>query len=240
MTAKKRGIFLTVMTLMLCLALVAGGTYALFTDATELKTHLVAGTLEVDLVRTKLSATYLDATTGYLTGPSVLHDEDISFKNPGTLGILDVPADPSNPNAQPIASSVMAPGCSYTVDMEIRGTADNSVAFGYWIQIDYQGTANEFSKQIMVSVTTEDGTTVTKMANDLSETLGSDDDLLGTVAKNGAAKFTLTVTFCDDSTFAGDNSTANDSLTNNDAKTQDFEFDIIVHAVQATQAPQNP
>ena len=237
MTVKKRNVFLTVMTLMLCLTLIAGGTYALFTDRTELKTHLVAGTLEVDLVRTKLSATYLDGTTGYLTGPSVLHDEEVSFKEATTLGILDIPADPTDPNAQPITSSVMAPGCSYTVDMEIRGTADNSVAFGYWIQIDYQGTANAFAKQVMVTITPEGGTPITKVASDLSETLGSEDDLFGPVAKNGVAKFTLTITFCDDSTFDSDSTTANDDLTNNDAKTQEFEFDIVVHAVQATEAP---
>jgi len=64
-TTKKRSVLLSVMTLVLCLALVAGGTYALFSDQVTLTNHLEAGTLDITLTRTKLVTKSLDNETSH-------------------------------------------------------------------------------------------------------------------------------------------------------------------------------
>ena len=66
MTKKKRTILLSVMTAVLCLALVAGGTYALFSDQVTLTNHLEAGKLDITLTRTYLKTKSLNSQTGYL------------------------------------------------------------------------------------------------------------------------------------------------------------------------------
>ena len=71
MTKKQRTVLLAALTLMLCLALIAGGTYALFSAQFEMTNHLQAGELKVALERTHLKAFALDPVTGYMT----LHDE---------------------------------------------------------------------------------------------------------------------------------------------------------------------
>ena len=62
---KLRTLLMCTLSIMLCMATVVVGTYALFTDKVTLNNHLQAGTLEISLVRTKLTKTELTAD-GYL------------------------------------------------------------------------------------------------------------------------------------------------------------------------------
>ena len=223
MTVKKRGILLTVMTFVLCLALVAGGTYALFSDSVRLKNHLVAGELDITLTRTKLTATYLDDTTGYLVGPKVTHPDPVDFTDPTGKSIFEIPTD-----------SVIVPGCSYNAEMKIENNSD--VAFGYWIEIDPGVLANiDLAEQLMVSVTVGN-VTKSVMADKLGGTLGSETEFLGTLIKGASQTFTVTLTFCDDVALDENDEPLYD-FVNNDAMNDEFDFDIIVHAVQVTTAP---
>lgn len=222
MTAKKRSILMSVMTLVLCLALVAGGTYALFTEDFSLTTHLEAGELKVELWRTKLTSYGLDPTTGYVNQTGVIDDVDKNFTTPTTENIFGLKIDEQNPEN----NEKIAPGCSYVADLELRNGGD--VAFGYWLEIVFDATnVNDLSEQIKVDVKVGN-TTVSKYVSQLNESFGSDDELLATVTKGGTGTFTVTATFVDDKVVTG--------IVNNDAENKTIEFDIKVHAVQALKA----
>ena len=221
MTKSKRSVLLAVLTLMLCLALVAGGTYALFTDQVTLDNHLQAGTMDITLKRTKLTKLDLDATTGFLKGS--VNEEEIDFSEP---------YDPNDPNAKNenvfdiTDGALIVPGCWYTADMKITNNSD--VAFGYWLEIVFDEKVDlTLAKQLKITVKTADQSkSITKMLDESAGLIGAEDDPIEVLPKTGSALFTVTVEFVD-----------LDDGANNVAKAKSFDFDVIVHAVQVTTAP---
>lgn len=219
MTTNKRSVLLSVMTLVLCLALAAGGTYALFSDRVTLTNHLEAGTLDITLTRTNLVTTSLNADTGFLVRTE--NSKDIDFSKP---------ADPNDPNAEnknvfDITDGMLTvPGCWYSAEMQIANNSD--VAFGYWLEIVFDDTADlALAEQLKVTVTTVDGTTEAKLSESAG-LIGAEADPIGVLAKTGSELFTISVEFLDLQDGA-----------NNAAKGQSVSFDVIVHAVQITTAP---
>ena len=219
MTTKKRSVLLSVMTLVLCLALVAGGTYALFSDQVTLTNHLEAGTLDITLTRTNLVTTSLNAETGFLVETE--NTKRIDFSKPW---------DPDHPELENenvfdiVDGTLIVPGCEYSADMEIKNNSD--VAFGYWLEIVFDDTVDiTLAEQLKITVTTVDGTT-TGMLNTSAGLIGAEADPIGILAKTESALFTITVEFCD-----------LDHSVNNNAKSKTFDFDVIVHAVQITTEP---
>ena len=218
---KKRSVLLSVMTLMLCLALVAGGTYALFTAQVKLTTHLQAGTLNITLIRTKLTTKSLDPATGYLTDTT--NDKDIDFSKP---------ADKNDPNAENknvfdiTDETLIVPGCSYAADMKIINNSD--VAFGYWLEIVFEDNVDKtLAEQLKITVKTSDPEkSVSGYLSANAGELGAKDAPIEVLAKGSSALFTITVEFCD-----------LDESVNNLAKLTSFDFDLVVHAVQVTTAP---
>ena len=210
---KKRSVLLSALTLMLCLALVASGTYALFSDQVTLKNHLQAGTLDITLIRTNLTTLSLDDTTGFLVETE--NAEDVDFSAPTTRNVFDITDE-----------TLIVPGCVYNAEMQIQNNSD--VAFGYWLEIVFDDTVDlTLAEQLKVTVTTVDGNK--SISGKLSENaglIGEEADPIGILAKTGSALFTVTVEFSD-----------LDHSVNNNAKLTSFEFDIIVHAVQITTAP---
>ena len=210
---KKRSVLLSALTLMLCLALVASGTYALFSDQVTLKNHLQAGTLDITLIRTNLTTLSLDDTTGFLVETE--NAEDVDFSAPTTRNVFDITDE-----------TLIVPGCVYNAEMQIQNNSD--VAFGYWLEIVFDDTVDlTLAEQLKVTVTTVDGNK--SISGKLSENaglIGEEADPIGILAKTGSALFTVSVEFCD-----------LDHSVNNNAKLTSFEFDIIVHAVQITTAP---
>ncbi|MBE7068062.1 MAG: hypothetical protein E7381_02035 [Clostridiales bacterium] len=212
MTTKKRSILLSILTLMLCLALVAVGTYALFSDQVTLENHLQAGTLDVTLTRTSLKTKTLDDTTGFLVDNPV-NDEDVDFSKPTTRNVFDLET-----------GDLIVPQSSYLAEMKIENNSD--VAFKYWIEVVLKDSTDPaFAEQLDVKVTTE------KMPQGTSATLsaglkvGSEQTPIGTLAKGTSQTFTISVTFVDDNN------------VNNDAMNDELNFDIVVHAVQETEDP---
>ncbi len=211
MTKKKRSVLLSVLTLVLCLALVAGGTYALFSDGVTLKNHLQAGTLDITLTRTNLVTKSLHDKTGFLVGTE--NPEDIDFSNPTDRNVFDITDD-----------TLIVPGCWYSAEMQIANNSD--VAFGYWLEIVFDDTANlALADQLNVKVTTAEGVTEAKLSESAG-LIGSESDPIGILAKTGSRLFTIRVEFLE----------LEDSV-NNAAKSQALDFDVIVHAVQAIEAP---
>lgn len=218
---KKRSVLLSVLTLMLCLSLVAGGTYALFSDQVVLRNHLQAGTLDLELWRIDLVTKSLDNTTGFLVDTH--NEKDIDFSDPADLN--DTNAE--NRNVFDIVDdTLIVPGCSYTATMEIRNNTD--VAYGYWLEIVFDKTADPtLTEQLKITVQTADATkSITGMLNVTNGLLGDEGSPIEIIAKTKTAQFIVTVEFCN-----------LDHAVNNTAKLKDLDFDIIVHAVQVTKAP---
>ena len=115
MTTKRRSIILSAMTLMLCIALVAGGTYALFTDSVKLTNHLQAGTLDITLVRTNLKTKSLNQTTGFLVETE--NADDVDFSKANGDNVFDM-----------TEGTLVVPACWYEAEMQITNNSD--VAFG--------------------------------------------------------------------------------------------------------------
>ena len=221
MTKSKRSVLLAVLTLMLCLALVAGGTYALFTDQVTLKNHLQAGTMDITLIRTNLKTKSLNDATGFLVETE--NPEDVDFSKP---------YDPNDPNSKNenvfdiTDETLIVPGCVYSAEMQIANNTD--VAFGYWLEIVFDDKVDlTLAEQLKITVkTADDNKSISKLVKDSAGLIGAEGDPIGILAKTGSALFTVTVEFCD-----------LDHSVNNNAKSTSFDFDLIVHAVQVTTAP---
>ena len=212
MTRKKRSVVLSFTTMMLCLALVVGGSYALFSDQVALTTHLKAGTLDITLERTKLVTRSLDRSTGYLTNTE--SDEVVDFSRPNSRNVFDIESTDN-----------IVPGCSYTATMKITNSTD--VAFAYWVQVINRVTGEvmpELAEQLRVSVITKDGRVLEgKVSEGLQ--VGSATEPINVMAIGDAESFDVKLEFLD-------------LANNNLAKNQSLNFDIVVHAVQVTDAPQ--
>lgn len=212
MTSKKRSVLLSVLTITLSLALVAGGTYALFTDQVTLTNHLRAGTLDITLERTNLVSLSLDSETGFLVGRENPTDEDFSNAD-SKKNVFDM-----------TDQTLIVPGCWYSAEMRITNNSD--VAFGYWLEIVFDDKEDlEIADQLKVTVTTVNGTTETELSKS-NGLIGSETAPIATLAKTGSQLFTVRVEFSD-----------LDDEINNSAKSQAVKFDVIVHAVQITTAP---
>ena len=222
MTTKKRSILLTVLTLMLCVALIAGGTYALFSDKVTLQNHMQAGELDVKLYRAKLVAKALNPATGLLTSGTP-DTTIIDFSNPENNGV----------NVFGLTENdKIVPECVYTADMLIKNETD--VAFGYWIELVfdsslYTGNNAELANQLEVTVTVTDENGEAKRLTDSAAVFGSDTAPIGILTKEvgkDEATFTISVKFV-----------GLDHAVNNKAQGGEIYFDIVVHAVQVTELP---
>lgn len=225
MTTKKRSLIMSVLTLVLCLALFASGTYALFSDEVEIEHHLNAGTLDITLERIEIESEKLNTATGYLDGyKKDERNNPVNFSEPGTLGIFDIVEGTDVTKAADIP---FVPLTSYTATMRIKNDkATSNVAFGYYLEIVFDDKTDlTLASQISVTVTSEKGT-ITK---DLDEGLkvGGEGDYIGIVdlTDEGCAdEFKVTILFENDT-------------DNNSAKGKSVGFDLIVHAVQVTEDP---
>ena len=216
MTTKQKSVLLSVLTLVLCLALVAGGTYALFTDQVTLKNHLEAGTMDITLYRVELKEYSLDANGFMSWKPVNTTREEFSGEENANKNVFDMED-----------GTLIVPRSAYTATMELSNGSD--VAYGYWIEIVFDDSADlALADQIAVAVTADNGKTVRKMLNISNGLfLGSDTDpidILPCTSGENVRNFDITVEFVD-------------SVINNDAKGQSVSFDMVVHAVQWTTAP---
>lgn len=217
MTKKKRSILMSVLTLMLCLALVAGGTYALFTDSATIQNHLQAGTLDVKLTRVELVKTTLDGKGFLVKGDP--NTERVDFSEKINRNLFDIT------NTEKIV-----PGTKYEAKLELKNESD--VAFGFWIDVvcTDKTKGEDLAKQLKVTVLSDehyayvgDGLTVK----------GDSSDYIDVLAIGDTVTFTVIVEFVD--------SHVDNTIGPNDlAQGEEIHFDLIVSAVQVTKEPTNP
>jgi hypothetical protein len=211
MDTKRKSLLMAVITLVLCLSMIATGTYALFSTQVKLTNHLSAGQLNVTLTRTKLTALAIDTETGYFIE-----------KNETTPVPL---TQASNDNVFGMGQGeIIAPKCYYTAELKLENKGD--VAVDYWVEIIYTGSKTlDVAKQVKLTVV-GDKTESSYLCD--ASVLGSQSLPIGTLAINNSKKFTMTILFEDLSN--GDN---------NLAQAQDISFDLLVHVVQSTTVIEN-
>ena len=213
-TNRKRALLISSAVILLCMSIIVGMTYALFTDNVTQNHHLQAGKLDITLTRTRLESTYLDTTTGRLVEatPNTVRTD---FSNTSST-------DANVFGMTPGVSTLVVPQCEYTVNMEISNNSD--VAFNYWVEVVYKDADgntldknDEFAKQVSVTLVRGQNTFSDEVYDELN--VGAEDDPIATVEKSGKDNFTLTVKF-------------EDLSDNNDVMEANIKFDIVVHAVQ--------
>ena len=221
---RKRTVLVSTAIILLCMSIIVGMTWALFTDTKTVNNHLQAGDLSITLLRTELTKTMLDGK-GYLDTVEVQKttDEPVDFSE-------NDPNDTADDNVFGIEEGeTIVPGTKYVAVMKIENHSD--VAFGYWIEIKCsdESKQEDLAKQLKVTVTT-DTDSFDIIANGLivkpeqgyieAVEVGADD-----------VYFTVTVEFVDlglDADGVG---------ANNSAKNDTVDFDLVVNAVQLTTAP---
>lgn len=234
MLKRKRVLLLACSTILLCCSVIAGATFALFTDSAKVSNHLRAGYLDVTLQRTGYTHKKLDRTTGYLT--TVTDTTVTDFSKPTNQNLFGLTTDGES-------ADLMVPGVSYQSEMKL--TNNGTVAFRYTVNVQYGGEGSaEFAKQLKVSLLVPDGTDGTwKTAasaylNTLSQGFNAEDneDLNGvlTVEAGQEKVFAVKVEFVDD---VADTTLENDSVNrdpNEVATAYEVSFDLIIEATQQT------
>lgn len=208
MTKKRRSVLMSAVTFMLCLALVAGGTYALFSDQVTLTTHLKAGELDITLERTNLVTKALDNSTGFLV--DIIDEEDVDFSKPTVRNVFDLEK-----------TDKIVPGCSYDASMKITNNTD--VAFAYWIEIidrNYEDIV--LGDQLVVTIKADGYEKTVKVSEGMI--VGNQSEPVAILAKGEYDNFNVVLEFLD-------------LANNNAAQNQSLNFDIVVHAVQVVDAP---
>ena len=201
---KRRTLLLAVTMLALALATFAGATFALFTDSVTVETHLKAGSLNVSLTRTNLKTKTLNSE-GLLETKEYTDDVDFT--------------DETQQNVFNVDSSTYIVPCSY-FDAQMLIENKSSVAFNYYVQVVFKTGDLELANQLQITVDLGGNDKTTQLVKD-GVTLGSKTAPLGMVKKGASKTFNVIVEFLD-------------LDTNNDAQSKNVQFDLIVHAVQAT------
>lgn len=229
MTMNKRlwkALLLATMTVMLCVLIITGATFALFTDSVNLTNHLVAGKLDVQLVRTKLDWMSINSN-GYLEKHSNTTETDLS--NITTTNVFGLTNE-----------TYIAPTAYYEATLKLKN--NGNVAFNYSVTFKLNATATEKAaneallKQLVVTIKDSTDTTVVNGVslydiidqNIPVESVASSQVLDNT--KLTSPTFKVRVEFKDD----GRPTSANpETFVNNNAMTQQAKFDLVVTAVQA-------
>lgn len=211
-TNRKRALLVSSSVILLCMTIIVGMTWALFTDTQKVTNHLQAGDLSITLKRTELTKTTLNAQ-----GKLVTSDPDTTtknFSNPTDENVFGI-----------VEGEKIVPGTKYVAKMQVENHSD--VAFGYWIEIVCTDKTNgaDLAKQLKVTVNT--GSDASASVND-GLTVGSSSNYVGELIIGATAEFTVTVEFLD--SFVAENNIDHNDL----AQGENLSFDLVVHAVQAT------
>ena len=225
-TNTKRTLLVAGAIILLCMCLIVGGTFALFTDTQTVKNHLKAGDLQITLKRTELTKTTLNESGFLVTLPTDTEVKD--FTNPTDENVFDI----KNDNGE--ITELIVPGSKFVAKMQLENNSD--VAFGYWIEIvcTDKATGENLARQLKVSVKTDKEETA-YVGNGL--TVGGPDAFVGVLgidSESNTQTFTVTVEF-EDLGYTFENGVL--SSTNDLAEAEDLHFDLIVYAVQETKMP---
>ena len=218
MKARRRDILISCSVILLCLAIVVGVSYALFTDSASVQNHLQAGTLDVDLYRTNLKYKVLNTTDGYFD--EITDNSRVEFTGATNENIFGIDTQ----------TAKIAPGSYFEAVLTLEN--NGNVAFTYGVQLkmlDDSKNDYDLEEQLMVTITQDRNGNGTIEAEEkiyapLKNFTGDNSYAFGEMAANDAAQsFTVKVEF---------QNLAND--VNNEAQSEAAAFDLIVVATQKT------
>lgn len=213
---KRRILLISCAVILLCMCIIAGMSYALFSDSRTIQNHLQAGNLSITLTRTNLEYCTLDDTTGRMTLKTNSNSLVLSGQNTGNVfGIND--------------NTLLAPTSYFDAELKIKN--GGNVAFSYSVTIHMNGASNPLAEQLIVKVyTIENGSETIVGEKKLSELAGGMSITAGHMDKNAEAQtFHVRVEFPD-----------LENITNNLAQDKTADFDLIVTAVQDTAPTTTP
>lgn len=217
---KKRVLLVSCSVIMLCVCIIAGMSYALFTDSVSVGNHLHAGNLNVTLTRTNLEYSVLN-DDGELAVTTVEADLDLTTSSADNVFGIDS------------TDIRIVPGSYFDADLEIANTGNT--AFKYSISIKLLGDSTDLAEQLKVIVTHPDGKTTEKMLSELTSGLSIDTGKMK--VGDTAQSFSVRVEFVNDSDYNGelpDDAAQEDYMNNNKAQSDSAVFDLVVTAIQAT------
>ena len=220
MSKMKRTLLISCAVILLCMTIVVGMTYALFTDRATVKNHLKAGDLNIELWRTNLDYSILNTTTGYMD--SITVDKDVNFTSSLNENVFGLQAD---------KDVYIVPGSYFDADMEIRN--NGNVAFTYTFSLVLNGAANDLADQLTVIICDANGNEVSNMS--LSGYKDQAKIFEGKMDGTERLKqFSIKVVFEDDVVVNKGLEEGETPMNNNLTMNQTVEFDLILEAVQAT------
>lgn len=225
-TNRRRSLLVSGAIILLCMTVVVGMTWALFTDTKTITNHLKAGDLTITLKRTALVKSTLNEA-GFL--------EDFTVQTTS-----DDPKDFTEPTDENVfaigENEKLVPGSKFSATMQIENNSD--VAFGYWIVIiPTESTKGEnLVKQLKVTVTAANSDPNSPNSSFVGEGLiiGGEERYIEVLEVGASGTFTVTAEFVDQGyeyvdgvLVSGNDAAKNESLT----------FDLVVYAVQVIKDP---
>ncbi|MBR2906584.1 MAG: hypothetical protein IKC26_00890 [Clostridia bacterium] len=222
MANRKRALLISCAIILLCLAIIAGMTYSLFTESFTVQNHLQAGDLDIQLTRTNLKYGILNAD-GYIEDFENKQSLELTNTNTADLNVFGIDSKDIR----------IAPECYFEAAFEIDNIGE--VAFNYSVDLVLSGEATDLAKQLQVTITESDGDVVVKWLSDLTAADGYYIAHVHEMSVNDPAEtFTVRIDFVDDVVY---NPTvdlnAGETFMDNDlAQTKTAKFDLIVSATQ--------
>lgn len=213
---KKRVLLVSCSVILLCVCIIAGMSYALFTDSVSVGNHLKAGNLNVTLTRTKLEYSVLN-TDGELEVTT--EDDDLDFTTSSTNNVFGI-------DSRDIR---IVPGSYFDAELAIAN--GGNTAFTYSVSIRLLGESTALAEQLKVIVTHPDGTTSEKKLSELANGLSIDTGKMK--VGDEEQQFSVRVEFIDDVEYNVDRP-ADERMNNDEAQDDAAVFDLVVTAVQAT------
>lgn len=221
MASSKRVLLVSASMVLLCLCIMVGATYALFTDSATIHNHLTAGELNIKLERTALEYTVLDSEGRNVVITKTGSDDfsDTTLEEANIFGLLD--------------DRLIAPGNYAKATLVVSN--EGTVAFDYVVYVNLESQLNDLADQLQVMVFDENDQQVgeTMFLKDIGMATNND---LGypvfsgeSIGASDSDTFTIQITFYDDT-----NSDYDRENPNNDAENLQVMFDLIIDAVQNT------
>ena len=214
-TNRKRALLVSSAVILLCLSIIVGMTWALFTDTQKISNHLQAGDMSITLKRTELLKTSLHES-GYLVTSKNTRVQE--FSNPTDENVFGIGSNEK-----------IVPGSKFVAKMQIENHSD--VAFGYWIEIVCTDKTNGANLAKQLKVTVNAGSDKSDFVGNGLTVKGANGGYVDVIAVGDSGTFTVTVEFLDSAI------AENNIADNNLAQSEKLDFDLVVHAVQATTAP---
>ena len=148
---KKKTLLASLLTIVLCISIIAGSTFALFTDETKFNIAVTSGDVEV-FASAEVSAIYSakaikEAYTGNEelfrdeNGAFYIHEEQTdTFLNGGTAEVVN----------GTVVISRITPGDKVDIDVKIANTSDVAISYRYKIVSNNTNLATFFQKFVTI------------------------------------------------------------------------------------------